>query len=202
MANIPARPYPAQTSMSPGQTLCIIVGLACLAGFIVDITVLGLPPEPFNVQWRANLLQQVGNRSIVLLFGFALLINGLLTNRGLRKQLSLVCLALGVMFSVSGVVMIHDSLKIQDIALSNIASQEDQVRSQIESVQDNPQELAPELTPEILNQASQQLSQQVSTAKQSAKTGLFKLGASSVGNLIVTGLALIAIGRFGTRTVG
>ncbi|NEQ53241.1 MAG: hypothetical protein F6K11_24410 [Leptolyngbya sp. SIO3F4] len=202
MANISAGQRSATISYSPAQSLCIIVGLACLAGFIVDITILALPPDPFNIQWRINLLQQMGDRSIVLLFGLALIMYGFLSNRMLRKQLALGCLAIGVMFSVSGILMAHDSLKFQDMTLVNIASQEDQVRNQIESAQENPQEVAPEVTPEILEQATRQLSRRAESAKKTAKTGIIKIGASSISNLIVTGVALIALGRFGNRTAG
>lgn len=199
MASISARSNSSPSIYSPGQGLSLIVGLACIAGFAVDVLILALPPDPLNIQWRINLLQQVGDRSIVLLFGLALLMFGLLDSRGLRKQFSLLCLMLGVMFSLSGVLVIRDSLKFQDITLDNITSQEAQVRDQIETARANPQELAPEVTPEIIQQAEQLLNQQVQTVKDNAKAGVFKVGASSVGNLIVTGLALIAIGRFGSR---
>lgn len=203
MANIAANQRSTSaTSTSSGQSLCIIVGLACLAGFIVDIAILGLPPDPFNIQWRIKLLQQVGDRSIVLLFGLALTMYGVLYKRSIRKQLALICLAIGVMFSVSGILAAHDSLKFQDMTLVRIANQENQVRSQIESVQDNPTDIPPELTPEILDQATQELSVRADSIKKNATTGIIKFGASSISNLIVTGCALIALGRFGNRTVG
>lgn len=202
MANISARQRSIPITYSPSQSLCVIVGLACLLGYILDITILALPPEPFNVQWRIGLLQQAGDRSIVLMFSSALMMYGFLSNKALRKWIALACLTMGAMFTLSGVVMVHDSLKLQDMTVTNIAVQESQVRSQIQSAQDNPQDLAPEVTPELLEQATQELSRQARSAKQTAKTGLIKVGASSVGNLIVTGFALIAIGRLGTRLVG
>lgn len=201
MANISTHQRSAPAVYSPGQSLCIIVGLACLAGFALDLLILALPPDLFNIQWRIGLLQKVGDRSIVLLFGLALMMYGCLANRAFRKQLALLCLVIGIMFSASGVVMVRDSLKLQDITLVNIAIQEDQVRTQIQSARENPQELAPELTPEALDQAAQQLSQSADTAKQNARTSLTKIGASSLGNLIVSGIALIALGRFGNRAV-
>lgn len=199
MANISARQYSSSVTSSPSQSLCIIVGLACLAGFIVDTVIIALPPDPLNLQWRISLLQQIGDRSIILLFGMALTIYGVLSNRGLRKQLALVCLALGVMFSLAGVVTIHDSLKLQDITLVNISNQEEQVRDQIQSARENPEEASPEITPEILQQATEQLSQRAESAKRDAKTGIIKVGAGSISNLIITGFALIALGRFGSH---
>lgn len=203
MANVSARRASSSSSTySPSQVLCLIVGLACLAGFILDVSILALPPSPFNIQWRINLLQQIGERSIVLLFGFALMMYSFLANRKTRKQLALVCLAIGVMFSLSGIVMAHDSLKFQDMTLVNIANREDQVRTQIESAQENPQDVSSELTPEILEQATQQLSQRAANAKQQAKTGIIKVGIGSLIKLVVTGFSLIALGRFGNRIVG
>ena len=202
MANISTRQRSAPIVYSPGQSLCIIVGLACIAGFIVNLIVLTLPLDPFNIQWRIGLLQQAGDRSIVLLFGLALILYGCLANRVLRKQLALLCLVLGILLSLSGMIMLRDSLKLRDITLANIATQEDQVRSQLQSARENPQERAPELTPELLDQVTQQLNQSVDMAKQNARTSLTKMGIGSLGNLIVSGIALIALGRFGTRTAG
>jgi hypothetical protein len=202
MATVPARKRPASSLSSPGQSLSLIVGLACIVGFVIDVLILSLPPEPLNIQWRINVLQQVGDRSIVLLLGLALTMYGLLDMRGLRRQFSLLCLAIGVMFALSGVLVLRDSLKFQNITLNNISSQEAQVRSQIETARANPQNLAPEITPEALQEASQVLTQRAEAARNTTKTGVIKVAASSVGNLIVTGLALIAIGRFGNRLRG
>lgn len=199
MASISARKNSSPSIYSPGQGLSIIVGLACIAGFVVDLAIISLPPDPFNIQWRISILQQVGDRSVVLLFGLALLMFGLLDSRGLRKRYALFCLMLGVAFTLSGVLVVRDSLKFQSMAISNITNQEAEVRTQIESARSNPQELSPELTPEILQQASEELSQRADSAKQSTKTSVLKVGASSVGNLIVSGLALIFVGRFGVR---
>ncbi|WP_052050953.1 HpsJ family protein [Leptolyngbya sp. KIOST-1] len=187
---------------TPGQSLCLIVGLACLGGFLVDFLILLLPPQPFDIQWRVGLLQQVGDRSIVLLLGLSLTLYGILDNRRLRKQLALLCLGLGVMFALSGLLTVRDSLKLQDLTVTRIASQEAQVRDQIATAQANPQQVSPDLTPELLQQASQILTDQVDVAKRTATTNVLKVGANSVGNLIVTGLALIAVGRFGSRTRG
>jgi hypothetical protein len=205
MANIStrsARQRPAARVYQPGQSLCLIVGLACLFGFLANVIVLALPPELFNVQWRIALLQQVGDRSIVLLFSIALLMYGFLSHQTFRKPLALISLAAGVMFTISGMVMVHDSLKLQDMAINRIATQENQLREQIQTARENPAALSADITPEMLEQATQQLGEQVETAKQSTKTGLLKTGAGSFSSLIITGIALIAIGRFGIRAAG
>lgn len=184
---------------SPGQSLCVIVGLACLAGFLVDVAILSLPLNVFSLQWRINVLQQVGDRSIILLFGFSLLIYGFLDIYRLRKNIALLCLSLGVMFSLSGVLIIRDSLKFKDMTLANITNQQAQVQTQIENAQANPSELAPELTLETLQQASQLLDERAETIKQNAKASVIKVGVSGVGNLIIVGISLIGVGRLGSR---
>lgn len=199
MATISTRKSTSQVIYSSEQSLCLIVGLACLAGFLVDSLILAVPLNPIDLQWRINFFQQMSDRSIILLFGLSLVIYGLLNNRKLRKRLSLICLLLGTAFVLSGVLVVRDNLKFQDLTLANITNQEVQVRTQIESAQADPASLAPEITPEALQQATQLLSERAETVKQNAKTGVLKVAASSVGNLLVIGIALIGIGRFGAQ---
>jgi len=47
-----------------------------------------------------------------------------------------------------------------------------------------------------LKQLSQVVSSQVLSLKESAKT-TFKTGVSSVGNLVIVGLAMIGLGQYG-----
>lgn len=199
MTSISARKSVSQSIYSPGQSLSLIVGLACLAGFLVDMLILAVPLNPMDLSWRINFLQQMSDRSIILLFGLSLVIYGLLDNRKLRKKIAFLCLLLGTAFTLSGVLIVRDSLKLQDLALTNITNQEIQVRTQIENAQTDPANLAPEITPEALQQAAQLLDERAETAKQNAKTSVIKVAASSVGNLIVMGIALIGIGRFGAQ---
>jgi hypothetical protein len=198
MASLSANKVSSQ-SQSPAQGLAFIVGLACLVGFCIDLAITSLPPQPFDIQWRINVLQQTGDRSIVLLFGMALVMFSMLNSRALAKQFALLCIMFGVAFSLSGFLVLRDSLKFQDMALNNISNQEAQVRTQIQNAQSDPASLGPEITPEVLQQASQELTQRVEIVKQNTKSGVLKVGVAGVGNLIVTGLALIAIGRYGTR---
>lgn len=199
MTSLPARRGASPALYSPSQSLSIIVGLACLTGFLVDIVILSVPPDPFNVQWRIGVLQQVGDRGIVLLFGLSLLTYGLLDHRSLRKKLALICLLLGVAFSLSGILVVRDSLHFQALTLTNITNQQAQVRTQIETARANPAAVSPNLTPEALQQASQLLDEQANTIKKNTRTGVLKAGAGSVGNLVVLGIALIGVGRFATR---
>ncbi|MBF2027920.1 MAG: hypothetical protein IGS48_14345 [Oscillatoriales cyanobacterium C42_A2020_001] len=178
--------------------LCQIVGLACLAGFLVDLAVITFPPNLGNLQWRIGFMQQVSDRSIILLFGLALVMFGTLDFRRMRRRLAMFCLILGATFCLSSILVIRDGIAFQQEALKTISSQATQVQSQIQKAQSNPGSV-PNVTPEQLTQLSSQLSNQVSALKETAKTTTLRTGISSVGNLIVVGLALIGLGQYGAR---
>ena len=178
--------------------LCRIVGFACLAGFLVDLLVLTFPPTLTSTEWRLGFMQQMSDRSVILLFGLALIMYGIIDLRQWRRRLAMVCLVLGILFNLSSILVIRDGLTLQQQALTNISNQASQLQSQIEKVQQNPQ-AAPNVTPEQLQQASQAVSNQTMALKQNAKTSVFKTGVSSVGNLIIIGLALIGLGQYGAR---
>ncbi len=184
-----ASPYSA-------KPLCRIVGIACIAGFIVDMVILALPPSLGSVEWRVSVLQQMSDRSIILLFGAALLTYGSLEARQFRKQLALVSLVLGVVFLLSCVAVVRDSMVLHGIAVKNINTQAAQVQKQIETAKDDPN-AAGKVTPDQLQQASKLVDTRVVSLKQGAQTSVFKTGTAIVGNLVVVGLALISLGRYG-----
>jgi len=104
MATAPTNKPVAPSYNSPvyqPQALCCIVGLACLAGFLVDLAVLLFPPSFGSVEWRIAFLQQISDRGIILLFGLALLLHGTLQQRSWRRSLAFLCTALGAAFSLS-----------------------------------------------------------------------------------------------------
>ncbi|EKQ67123.1 hypothetical protein OsccyDRAFT_4948 [Leptolyngbyaceae cyanobacterium JSC-12] len=178
--------------------LCQIVGFACLAGFLVDLAVITFPPNLGNLQWRIGFMQQVSDRSIILLFGLALVMFGMLDFRRMRRRLALLCLILGATFCLSSILVIRDGIAFQQEALKNISNQATQVQSQIQKAQSSPGSV-PNVTPEQLNQLSSQLNNQVNALKENARTTTLRTGISSVGNLIVVGLALIGLGQYGAR---
>jgi len=180
------------------QALCRIVGFACLAGFLVDLFVLTFPPAFGAIEWRIGFLQQLGDRAVILLFGLALVMYGIINFRQWRRRLALTCLVLGVLFNLSCILVIRDSLAFQQETLTKINTQAAQVQSQIQKAQDDPK-VAPNITPEKLQQASQQLSSQATSLKQNTQTSVLKTTVSSVGNLVVVGLALIGLGQYGAR---
>lgn len=178
--------------------LCRIVGFACLAGFLVDLFVLTFPPALGNIEWRIGFLQQLGDRSVILLFGLALILYGMLDSRRWRRRLAMTCLILGVLFNLSCILVIRDSLTFQQQVMTNINARASQVQTQIQKAQQDPK-AAPNITPEQLQQASQQLTSQAAAVKENTKTSVMKTSISSVGNLVVVGLALIGLGQYGAR---
>ncbi|MBT9314726.1 HpsJ-like protein, cyanoexosortase C-associated [Leptothoe spongobia] len=196
-----AQSAPSYSSPSAGQNICLIVGLTCLFGFLVDTLVLGTPPAPFSLEWRVNLLQQIGDRSIILLFSAALLMYAFLNQRQLKRLLGFVCLVLGVAFMLSCILVIRDSLILQSETLQNISNQEQQAQSQIKEAREGSVDLPESVTPEQLKQASQQLSSQASTLKQNARQGITKAGVASMGNLIAVGFGMLGLGRLGIKRI-
>jgi len=178
--------------------LCQIVGLACLAGFMVDIFAITFPPNLGDLQWRIAFMQQISDRSIILLFGLALVMYGMLDFRRWRRRLALFCLILGVIFNLSSILVIRDGIAFQQQAMTNISNQATQAQAQIDKAKANPGAV-PNVTPDQLKQISQVLGNQVTALKENAKTTTLKTGVSSVGNLVIVGLAMIGLGQYGAR---
>ena len=208
MATLPKStiPRPGHASRSQSATgdysskqICLIVGIFCLAGFSVNMLTLGIPVSLFSLDWRVNVLQQVGDYSIVLLFSFALLLYANSNHRRWMRPISLVSMVIGVAFMLSCVLVIRDSLVLRSQAIATIGNQAQQLQSQIDENRDNP-ELPAEITPDQLRQASVQIASQEESLKQNAKQDITKAGFASMGNLIAVGLGLAALGRLGLRT--
>ena len=197
MATVPSS-TPNFVTTAAAKTICQTVGLVCLTGFIIDILALALPPNPLALEWRINFLQQLGDRSIILLFGAALIMFGLVDTRRWLKQFSLVCLMVGILFHLSCVLVIRDGLVLQRQTVETISTQASQLQTQIQQSQ-NSAELSENVTPEQLRQFSEQVSNQAESLKQSTRTGITKAGLASVGNLVVVGLGLVSLGRYGMR---
>ena len=188
---------PARSNFS-GQSICLVAGLTCVAGFAVDLLVLGTPPDPFALEWRVNFLQQAGDRSIILFFGMALLLYSLFDNRQIKRSLSLLSLAIGVAFLLSSLLVIRDSLILKNQAFNNISTQEEQLQTRIDETKASG-ELPAEISLEQIQQASQEISVRAEAAKKNTSQGITKAGMASLGNLIVIGLGLVGLGRVGLK---
>lgn len=192
----------SSTYHTPGsnvaKTLCYIVGIACLFGFFLDIAILSLPFDPLELAWRINVLQQAGDRSIVLLFGAALTLYGSLGNQRQLRLLAIACLVFGISFHLSCILVIRDTLILHQEAIRNINTEMTELQTQIQEIQSNPTS-AEEVTPEELQEMSQSLSQEATSLKQIATTDATKSGLASVSNLVIVGFALIGTGRYGLQ---
>ncbi|MGP1384427.1 MAG: HpsJ-like protein, cyanoexosortase C-associated [Thainema sp.] len=180
------------------KSLCRLVGFTCIAGFLVDLTAIAIPVQLGNIQWRVGFLQQLSDRSIILLFGLALLMYSIVEMRNIRRQLALLCLALGVMFIFSCVLVVRDNTKMRDMTITQINDQAASIQTQIDETRNSPNPDS-RITPENIEQASVLLKEQVATLTENAETGLLKTSLASIGNLILVGMALLGIGRYGLR---
>lgn len=194
-----SRPSTSGSISGPGESILRIVGLACCVGFLIDIAVLAFPLSFGNIEWRIGMLQQIGDRSIILLFGSACLLFSSLNTRQLRKPIALLSLAVGVFFLVSSIVAIRDGSSFNKKATEAITSQASAVQKQLDEAKADAS-LAPNVTPEQMQQAEQELQLRADAMQKQAKLGMLKKSSSSVGNLLITGFGLIALGRVGTHS--
>jgi hypothetical protein len=140
----------------------------------------------------------LGDRSIILLFGLALMLYSNLEERLVRKYLVMGCLGLGVMYILMSVLAIRDGVTLNSRTEQQISAKSSQIKSQLEDVQTNPKPNL-KVTPEQLEQAGKLLQQQTIALKDNAKKGVLKTSVSSVGNLVVIGLGLLGLGQYGAR---
>lgn len=198
-SNTQSRSAVASAISGPGESILRIVGLACCVGFLVDITILAFPLSLGNIEWRIGMLQQIGDRSIILLFGSAFLLCSSLNNRQIRKPIALLSLAVGVFFLLSSLVAIRDGSKFNKQASEAITTQATAVQEQLDQAKADAS-LAPNVTPEQMQQAERELKLRADAMQKQAKLGTLKKSSSSVGNLLVTGVGLIGLGRVGAHS--
>ena len=187
-------PKPGGFSSYSFKEACLIIGITSLAIFILNILALALASDANSVQWRVNFLEQVGNRSIALLFGFALIAYGFSDHYKLRKWLAFICLMSGILFQMGCILTIHDTLILQKQAAENITQQANQVKIQIQEGEisvDDSQEA---------ERALQRITIREQELEQRAKSDITRAGIVSVGNLLIPGLGLIGLGRLGLKT--
>lgn len=190
-----------RTLREPNTTgLFRIVGIACIVGFLFDMTILSMPFVPQSIEWRLTFLQQMGERSIVLLFGVALVMLSNLNSRIWAKRISFLSLMAGVIFLLSCMLSLRDTVRLQQVTINRIDNQATELQTRINQEAETNPELQGQVTPEQINQAFQQIGTQAEAAKQNVRTGSVRNGMSTTSNLVVIGVALIGLGRFGMRT--
>ena len=176
-----------------------IVGFTCVAGFVSDIVVAAMPVAPRSEQWRMTLLQQMGDRGIVLLFGLSLLALSCAGQRLWNKRIGLLSLIVGVFFLLSSLAFVKDSLALQKFANGRVDSQASELQSQIQQQSSNP-DLQGQITPEQIEKATRQINAEARSYKQNVKTSTVRLGLSALSNLLITGVAFISLGRYCVQT--
>lgn len=195
MANT-ATPLPRHRA-SLYQRLAFIVGGICIIGFLIDILIIALPPNPLAPQWRLNFLQLVSERSLLLFIGSVLMLYSKLDGR--LKQLrtiSMVFLIVGLLLGLSSLMVIQDTLTLQRQAIANINTQAAELRARIEQGQEDPT-LGQQISPHALSEALRSVESQTTTLTHEAQIGAMKTLISSAGNLLLMGTGLVGIGRLG-----
>ncbi|MBE9155743.1 hypothetical protein IQ265_02695 [Nodosilinea sp. LEGE 06152] len=184
---------PLSSPSLSGQAIARVVGLTCVFGFIVDMTALTFPLGS-GTAWRVGLLQQMGDRSIVLLIGIALLIYSAWDNQNLRKTLSYVTLALGSLFLLICLFVVRESFSLHSQAVNNIGSQATQLQTQVEQSRSNP-EIAANATEDDFANALRAIDTQAETLRQNAKNTITRSGIASTSNFAVVGIGLLSLSR-------
>jgi hypothetical protein len=185
-------------SASTGRGIFSIVGLACIVGFAIDMLVASFPLNPGALEWRVGFLRQFGDRSVVPMIGMGFLMFSAMDTRGLRKKLGFAGMAAGILCLMLGVLSIRDSVTLQGQTLKTIDARVSQVQQQIQEAQAKPPAGA-KITSQDVEQAMKQISEKSQVLQDNAKGNILKTGLSSVGNLMVVGLAFIGLGRYGVR---
>lgn len=200
MAYIPASASGAATdsTYSVKNAACII-GLVCIVGFFFDMLVLALPPQS-SIEWRISIVQELANRSIILLFGLGLFIFGSAGKSKSRlRTASKISMSVGVVFFLLCLLSVVDSVRLNNQSAAAISTQESQIQTQLEEARSNPTALPENVNLETLEQVSQQLTQQANALRSNTKRTVFKTGISNIGNLLIVGTGLLGLGRSGMR---
>lgn len=176
-----------------------IVGLTCIAGFISDIFVAAMPVTLRSAPWRMGLLQQMGDRGIILLFGLSLLALSYAGKRLWSQRIGLVSTVVGVFFLLSCLGFVKDSLSLQKATIGNLDTQISKLQGQIQQ-QSNSPELQTSANREQIEETTRQIDLQVASFKKEVKTNTVRLGLSAISNLLIMGISLISFGRYCMRT--
>ncbi|MBD2109850.1 hypothetical protein H6F49_23155 [Nodosilinea sp. FACHB-13] len=160
------------------------------------MTALTFPLE-WGTAWRVGLLQQMGDRSIVLLIGVALLIYSAWENQSLRKMLGFLAMGLGTLFLLICMFVVRESFLLHSQAIDNIGNQVSQLQTQVEAGRSNPEVMANATEDDFAN-ALRAIDTQAETLRQNAKTTITRSAIASTSNFAVVGIGLLSLGRLGS----
>ncbi|MBW4459926.1 MAG: hypothetical protein KME47_06755 [Nodosilinea sp. WJT8-NPBG4] len=200
MTSFPQNPLttPSRSQAPSASTIFFVVGLACIVGFVMNLMAIAIPPDPMALEWRVGFMQQVSGRGILFFLGLAMSVYGSLNRPGLSRSLALICLVIGILFALSGVLVIRDGLVLQNQAVRNIEGEATEIRSQLLTAQDNPN-LPAEVTPERIKTALVQVETQAQALLENARGQTTKSMMSMLSTQVVIGVGLLALGRFGLK---
>jgi hypothetical protein len=150
------------------------------------------------LEWRLGFMQQVSGRSILLFLGIAMVVYGSLGQRALSRYLALVCLIVGILYLLSGVIVIRDGLVIQGQAIDTIDSEVTEIRSRLQTAQTTPN-LPAEIAPQRIEEALVQLETQAVALTQNARSSTTRAMISVLSTQVVVGLGFLGLGRFGVK---
>lgn len=200
MTSIPGSRFTLPSDYRPlsSRNIFLVIGLACIAAFAMNLLAFAIPPDPMALEWRIAFMQQVSGRAILLFLGAAMVTYGCLVRRTLSRYLALACLLVGVLFLLSGVIVIRDGLVLQNQGLDTIKSQATELRSQLQTAQASPN-LPAEVTPERIKEALAQVEGQAEALSNNTRNSTTKAMVSVLGTQIVIGLGFLGLGRFGIK---
>lgn len=199
--NIDKTEAPQSAGGYSAKNISKIVGLVCAIGFVFDMLLLALPPQLGNVTWRIGLEQEFANRSIIFLFGMALLIFsgvGIAKGKGRLILTSRLSMIAGVLFFLISLVAVADSIQLQKQALGNIDLRETEIQQQLRQAEENPEQLREGISVEDLGRIGEELTRQAEERRNNARRAAVKTAVSNVGNLLLVGAGLIGLGRSGS----
>jgi hypothetical protein len=168
---------------------------------MMNFLALMISPNLMALEWRIDFMQQFSGRSIILFLGSALLLYSFLDQPAIARSLALACMVTGIIFLLSGVLVIRDGVTLQNQALGNIESQAEAIRSQLESALSGV-DLPPEVTPERIKEALPQLETQTETLKQNARGSVVRSMISVLSRQVIIGLGFLGLGRIGLKHKG
>lgn len=164
----------------------------------MNLLATAVPPDLMALEWRIGFMQQVSGRGILFFLGLAMSVYGSLERSALARSLALICLVIGILFALSGVIVIRDGLVLQNQAVRNIESEATEIRSQLLTAQDSPN-LPAEVTPERIEEALVQVEAQAQALLENARGQTTKSMMSMLSTQVVVGVGLLALGRFGLK---
>jgi hypothetical protein len=176
------------------QSIFQIIGWTCLAGFVIDMLIIALPPS-LSLDWRITVLEQLANRAVVMMLGTGFVICSL-ENRRTLKWFSQGALLFGIGLILSCLLVIYNGITLQNRTITDINTQATQLQAQIQQAQQNPPKDL-KLNMDDLQKAAQQVDTQAGTLRQNTQTKVMKASVSSAGNLLVAGIGMVSLGRFG-----